>query len=134
MITGLCTDNAENKLVKLIAEGKITVEELSQAERIIQMAELVKAAMDAIPKTVKIPLGADKVDCYQYWSSDYEAYGIAHNDGTFECRSNWGGDHEEGRCNLLDSKEILLALVETNSFSSNLERFLKECIKNENKR
>ena len=118
-----------NKIAKLIADGKITVEELKDAQELIERAELVIKGVEACKKTLKFPLGEEKLNCYKYVDSfgEYEAWGTCTNTGIFTCHCNWGGTHQIGTCNLTDFNEVFLAF-ENSEFSSDLKRFLLEQI------
>ena len=118
-----------NKLAKMIADGSISVEELSEATKLIERAELVVKGLEACKKTVLFPLGETEVSCYHYTdrAGEYSAWGHCTIHGTFICYCNWGGNHEIGRCNLLDFKDVFMAF-ENEEFAHDLKRFLTEQI------
>ena len=119
-----------NSLAKMIAEGKITVEELANAETLIERAKFVRKAIQACKKTITFPLGISTISCYDYTdrAGEYHSWGECTNDGVFTCYCNWGGDHKIGFCNLTNFAEVFIALGDA-AFSYDLERFLKEQIK-----
>ena len=57
-----------NKLAKLVADGNVSVEELSEATKLIERAELVVKGLEACKKTVLFPLGETEVSCYKRWN------------------------------------------------------------------
>ena len=118
------------KLKELIATGEISVEEVKDARELIERAELVAQGIKACKKVMLFPLGTSSVDCYSYMDSagEYEAWGVCTSDGTFTCFCNWGGNHEIGRCNLTSFEEVFKAF-DNDEFASDLNRFLKEKIK-----
>ena len=120
-----------NKLAKMIADGSISVKELSEAAKLIERAELVVKGLEACKKNIAIPLGESEVSCYIYTdrAGEYSAWGHCTSDGTFICYCNWGGNHEIGRCNLLDFKDVFMAF-ENEEFAHDLKRFLTEQIEN----
>ena len=118
-----------NKLAEMIAEGKITIEELASATVLVERAELVKKGVEACGKTILFPFGTNKVNCYEYTDSagEYESWGYCTSDGMFTCYCNWGGNHETGKCNLLDFSDVFMAF-ENREFAYDLKRFLNQQI------
>jgi hypothetical protein len=115
-----------NKLAELIANGEITVDELADAEELIVRAKLVTQGIEACKKNIVFPLASSSVSCYRYTAfGEYEAWGECTIAGTFTCFSNWGGNHEIGRCNLTNFKEVFLAF-DQKEFGGDLKRFLEE--------
>lgn len=114
-----------NKLTDLILKGEITVQELANANELIERAELVTKGINACKKTIVFPLGVNEVNCYSYMDSagEYEAWGSCTLDGVFTCSCNWGGNHVIGKCNLTDFSEVFVAF-ENSDFAHNLRRFL----------
>lgn len=114
-----------NKIATLIANGEITVEELANAQELIDRAEIVNQGLEACKKTIMFPLGVCEIDCYSYTDSDgeYNSWGSCTNDGTFTCYCNWGGDHIIGKCNLKDFVSVFMAF-EKHEFVNDLRRFL----------
>ena len=119
-----------NKLAKLIAEGKISVDELAGANDLIARAQLIKRGIRACRKNLAFPLGKKSINCYYYCSGDYEAWGICSSDGTFRCFSNWGGAHEIGKVSLKNYKEVFMAF-ENSEFEPDLRRFFLQQIEKE---
>lgn len=115
-----------NKLATLIANGEITIQELANATDLIERAQLVTNGIEACKKTLAFHFGETQISCYQYMDSagEYEAWGTVDTSGLFICYTNWGGNHEIGRCDLTNFMEVFLAF-EKNEFSSDLKRFLK---------
>lgn len=118
-----------NKLATLIAKGSITVEELASAKELIERAELVMKGIQACKKTLTFGLGVKSIRCYHYIDSagEYEAWGNCTTDGMFTCHCNWGGNHEIGRCNLMNFDEVFMAF-ENKEFASALRSFLLQQI------
>lgn len=118
-----------NKLATLIANGDITVEELASAKELIERAELVTKGIEACKKTLVFPVGSSSIDCYSYTGTagEYEAWGKCTADGMFTCSCNWGGDHVNGRCNLMNFAEVFMAF-ENREFANDLYRFLNQQI------
>ena len=118
-----------NKLAKLIADGEIAVEDLANARKLIERAEFVKNGIEACKETIQFPLGKTTVECYSYMdlAGEYESWGTCTIDGEFICYCNWGGNHEIGRCNLLDYSEVFMAF-ENKEFAFDLKRFLTQQI------
>lgn len=115
-----------NKLAKLVANGRITVEELASANDLIERAKLVRDGIEACLKTISFPLGASEVECYYYMdkAGEYTAWGDCNQDGIFTCLCNWGGNHVIGECDLTNFAEVFMAF-ENEEFGENLRRFLK---------
>ena len=118
-----------NKLAKLIANGDITVEELASATELIERARFVTEGIEACKKTLSFGIGVKRIKCYNFTDSfgEYHAWGDCTSDGIFTCYCNWGGDHEIGRCNLMDFAEVFMAF-ENKDFASSLRNFLCEQI------
>lgn len=116
-------------LVNLINNGTITIEELAQAPQLIERAQLVIKGLEACKKTIKFNLGVTNVSCYSYTdrAGEYSSWGDCTVDGVFTCYCNWGGNHQIGQVNLLDSAAVFAAF-NNSEFSHDLERFLKEQI------
>ncbi len=119
-----------NRLAGLIANGTITVEELANAQDLIERAKLVTQGLEACKKTLAFPLGVKEINCYSYIDSagEYEAWGQCTIDGIFTCYCNWGGNHVIGRCNLANFAEVFTAF-DNDEFASDLQRFLLQQIK-----
>ena len=119
------------KLEKMNADGTISIDELASIPELIERAKLVQDGLSACQKTISFHLGQEEVEVYSYTGigGEYESWGIVHRDGTFVCYCNWGGDHESGRVNLMNSSEVFLALGAGDSFSDDLKRFLREQIR-----
>ena len=122
-----------NKLAKLIAEGTITVEELANAEKLIERAKLVTEGINACKKTLVFPFGTKEITCYEYTDSagEYSSWGSCTNDGVFTCSCNWGGNHKTGSCNLTNFSEVFMAF-ENNEFAHDLAKFLRQQIEKAN--
>lgn len=118
-----------NKLSTLIANGALSVEELANANELIERAELVKKGIAACKQTLVFPLGTDEISCYDYTdgAGEYHSWGTCTSDGTFRCSCNWGGNHEIGSCNIIDFKDVFLAF-DNEKLRSDLRRFLLEQI------
>lgn len=119
----------DNKLVTLIANEEISVEELANAPKLIDRASFVVKAIEACKKTLVFSVGTEEIGCYTYTdrAGEYYAWGNCTHEGVFRCCCNWGGDHEIGRVNILSFKEVFLALND-NEFEADLTRFLNEQI------
>ena len=116
------------KLVELVADGELRVEELSRLPELIERAKLVLQAMEACRKTICFPLGVQELKCYEFEQfGEYHAWGLVSPDGYFTCWSNWGGDHRIGWVSLNNAASLFLAL-EDPDFAPDLTRFLKEQI------
>lgn len=115
-----------NNLAKMIATGKISIEELAGATELIERAKLVTEGIEACKKTISFPLGCIEVNCYHYMDSagEYESWGTCTTDGIFTCSCNWGGNHVTGSCNLTDYADVFSAF-ENCEFEQDLRRFLK---------
>ncbi len=123
-----------NKLVQMIVEGKITVEELAGASELIERAKLVKEGLEACKKNIKFPLGeTSTVSCYRFMdrAGEYEAWGECTIDGMFTCHSNWGGNHVIGSCNITSYKDVFMAL-DDEKLGIDLKRFLRQQIEQAN--
>lgn len=114
-----------NKLANLIADGKITVEELASAEDLIKRAKLVASGIEACKKIIVFPIGVSEIECYSYIDSfgEYHSWGKCTKNGIFTCYNNWGGEHISGSCDLTNFKEVFLGF-EDDEFSCDLSRFL----------
>lgn len=119
-----------DKLVMLIANGEITVEEMAWSREIFERAELVVKGLEACKKTIKFLPGISEVECYSYIDegSDYVSWGTCTKSGNFACYCNWGGNHLTGSCNLRNYREVFLSF-EQSDFAYDLKRFLLEQIK-----
>ena len=117
------------RLSELIASGEISPEELANATELLERVELVKKAIDSCKKNILFPLGTKEIQCYSFMDNagEYEAWGKVNIDGYFTCSSNWGGNHEIGSCNLLDFKDVFLAL-DKEEFKDDLRKFLNQQI------
>ena len=122
-----------NKLAHLIAEGEITAEDLTNSQKLIELAEFVKKGLEACKKTLSFPLGISELDCYSYTDSagEYSSWGIVTSDGVFTCYCNWGGNHMIGQCNLTDFSNVFLNM-DNDEFKCDLKRFLAQQIKKAN--
>lgn len=118
-----------NKVMAMIVSGETSIEEVAQLEELSKQAKFAQQAAKACKKTMLLPIGENKIKCYNYidGAGEYEAWGECTHDGVFTCWCNWGGNHQIGHCNLLDSIEILMALQQ-DKFKSDLKRFLEEQI------
>ena len=118
-----------NNLAKLIANGNVTVEELSAAPELIERAQYVVKAIAACRKTLVFPLGTTQIVIYSYTdrAGEYEAWGSCTNDGFFTCFCNWGGKHQTGHVNLTNSADVFMAF-ENEEFKYDLKRFLDQQI------
>ena len=116
-------------LATLISNGTISIEELANAPELIERAKFVKESIEACKKNIQFPFGVDEVHCYSYMdrAGEYESWGKVSRNGLFICYSNWGGNHEIGRVNLLNSTEVFMAF-ENDEFVYDLKRFLSEQI------
>ena len=114
-----------NKLVNMIANGEITVEELAAAKNIIEQAELVSKGIEACKKTIAFPLGTDTLQCYCYTDAagEYSAWAQLEKNGMIIFFSNWGGNHETGHFNLLSFRETFLAF-DNEDLANDLKDFL----------
>lgn len=114
-----------NNIAKLISTGEITVEDLSNANDLIERAQFVTAALEACRRNILFPLGVTEIACYSYMDSagEYQSWGSCKSDGTFTCSCNWGGNHVIGCCNLMNFAEVFLAF-ENEEFARDLKRFL----------
>lgn len=81
-----------NRLVELIATGAITVEDLVNAQELIDRADLVSKGIDACKKSIVFTFKEERIDCYDYVDStgEYKAWGYCTYAGEFICYSNWG--------------------------------------------
>ena len=115
-----------NKLANLIANGKITVEELASAQNLIERAKLVTTGIEACKKTILFPIGVHEIQCYSFEDSfgEYHSWGNCTIDGIFTCYSNWGGQHVIGTCNLTNFEDVFMGF-ENSEFESDLSRFLR---------
>ena len=122
-----------NKLATLIANGEITVEELANAQELIERAKLVTNGITACKKTISFVLGVNKTNCYHYMDSagEYESWGECTNEGVLTCYCNWGGTHEIGKCNLTNFTEVFMAF-DKSEFAHDLSRFLQKQIEKAN--
>ncbi len=122
-----------NKLVELISNGTLRVEELKNAPNIIETADFVSKALDACYHTLVFTLGVNTFNCYDYMdrAGEYHAWGEVSKNGTFTVWSNWGGNHTVGSVNLTNPNEVFMALVsdDDDGMSHNLRRFLDEQIR-----
>ncbi len=114
------------KLVEMIASGEISAEDLANAQDLIERANLVKQALEAVSKNLVFPLGVDNVSCYSYMdrAGEYYAYGMCSRDGVVRFYSNWGGNHLIGSCNLNDFSSVFMAF-ENQELAGDLRRFLE---------
>ncbi len=121
-----------NKLETLIANGAIDLEELAEATALIERAKLVSAGIEACKKTITIPLGSDSVSCYNYMDSfgEYESWANCGKDGVVIFYSNWGGNHEIGRCNITSFEDVYKAFSNM-ELAHDLKRFLEGKIEEE---
>ncbi len=101
-----------NKIVDLIVNGTITVEELSKADELIKLAQFATEGVKACKKTLVFHFGEDEIPCLDYWDTAGEAHfwGTCKIDGTFTGYTNWGGNHALGQCNLTDFNEVFISL------------------------
>lgn len=118
-----------NNLAKMIADGKITVEELASAGKLIERAKLVLEGINACKKTLVFPLGTSEIHCYDFTDSsgEYSAWGTCDSSGIFKCYCNWGGDHLIGECDLNSFSSVFMAF-ENGDMDHNLRHFLKQQI------
>jgi hypothetical protein len=118
-----------NKLMQLISDGHITVEDITNIPVIIERAKLVKAGLEACSKTIVFPLGEAEVFRYDYtdMAGEYHSWGKVANNGYLTIYSNWGGDHRICYVNLLDATEVLVAMDDDEA-RYDLTRFLTERI------
>lgn len=117
------------KLANLIANGTISVADLTNAPELIERAKLVTDGLKACTQTLLFPLGTEELHCFSYTdrAGEYSSWGTVSRDGTFTCWCNWGGNHEIGRINLNKPAEVFVAF-DNYEFASDLKRFLKEQI------
>lgn len=118
-----------NKLAALLADGKITVEDLANSSELIDRAKLVTEGIEACKKTLIFPLGTKEINCYSYTDSagEYSAWGTCTFDGIFTCSCNWGGNHIIGSCDLNSFYNTFMAF-QKDDFATDLSRFLNEQI------
>lgn len=121
----------DNRLAEMIANNEISIQELAEAKELIEVAQFVEKGLEACKKVLMFPLGVDEISCYRYMDNagEYEAWGRCLLDGTFYCYCNWGGNHEIGRCNLNNEKEVFLQLLNNKEFCNDLKKFLERMIK-----
>lgn len=114
-----------NKLVTLVSNGDITVEELASAEELIERADWVISGINACKQTLIFPIGVREINCYSFTHSDkgYKVWGNCTCDGMFTCFSNQGGNHVIGSCNLTNPIEVFMAF-ENSEFKDELRMFL----------
>ena len=119
----------ENKLVRLIVDGTISVEDLAEAPEIIDTAKLAERGCEACKRTIAFCFGETEKHVYSYMDSagEYEAWAICYNSGLCKFYSNWGGNSQTGQCNITDSKDVFLSLFNSN-FRHDLTRFLQQQI------
>ena len=116
-------------LKEMIANGTITVEELSNAPELIERAKFVNEALKACTKTLLFPMGATEIRCYDYTdrAGEYSAWGKVDRNGIFTCWCNWGGNHQNGSVDLCNPAKVFIAL-DDDEFGYDLKRFLTEQI------
>lgn len=119
----------KKNLSQMVASGEITVDELSQADKLIKRAKLVRIGLAACKRNLVFPLGETEIKCYDYFESlsEYESWGKCSITGNFVVYSNWNGQHKVGECNLTDFQSVFLSF-ENKEFSKEIERFLKQQI------
>lgn len=116
-------------LAQMIANGTISIEELANANTLIERAKLVNDGVNACSKTLLFPLGVNELSCYDYTdrAGEYVAWGTVSRSGIFTCWCNWGGNHQIGQVDLTKPAEVFMAF-ENSEFAHDLKRFLKEQI------
>jgi len=115
---------SDNKFRQLLISGELKPEDLVGARDLIARAELVDRAMIGCKQAITFPLGTNEVQCYTFQdhAGEYEAWGKCSLNGEFVCYSNWGGNHEIGRCNLFQFASIFSAFDQPD-FAQDLKRF-----------
>ena len=118
------------KLAQMLACGEITIEDLADASGLIEQANLIDEGIKACKKGIFLfPWGKDTIQVYDFYGSGGESHHWATFDrsGELVFYSNWGGDHQTGRCNLNDIQSVY-ECFEKHETEGDISRFLMDCI------
>lgn len=116
------------KLAQMLANGEITIKDLSDASDLIQRAKLITDGIEACKKGIFLfPWGKNTIQVYEFSGGESHHWATFTQDGELVFYTNWGGDHQTGRCNLNDVQSVY-ECFENNETKDDIKRFLTESI------
>ena len=101
-----------NKMVELIANGTITIDDLANMDKYINDAKLVKSALANVSKKFTFPFGTTRIEAYRCKRGDFDVWADLRNDGTitFWESALYRGARITAEMNLNNFQEVFTAL------------------------